>query len=431
MLRIARRFGWDRLHRGQSGAFWIFSERVLSSILNLLCIVAITRILGPTPYGHWAFALSVVAVLLAAGHLGLDGLLIKKIVEAPGRAPHLLGTVVALKAAIYIPAIAGVLLFFHNRPGVTAEEQELLFILMIPVVLAPLTSSLLAWTNAASEFGKPARSRIAANLTGTTAKLLAIFAGFGIVTVGYIHAAMFVLEALLLLLVVGRQEGPLPWRWRPDLADVRPLLSQSGYLFAATIFAIFYFNIDIMAMRLLRGPYEVGIYALVPQIILAIQLIPYALTLSTFPALVVLAGQDQEPFHARILTLTKQLFLMGVLVAVALVGFAAIGFEMVFGAAYKPTVPALMIGALSLPFLFIRQLTTKIYVCTNQGRRLAAIELVGLLLSTGLNLVLVPRFGGLGAVSVLCFVCFFTVVVSLLFFDQGSLARRMLRYRHG
>ncbi|MGV1681753.1 flippase [Sphingopyxis sp. NJF-3] len=428
MLQIAKRLGcWSKLYHGQSGAFWIFSERVLSSVLNLLCIVAITRFLGPTPYGHWAFALSVVGVLLATGHLGLDGLLIKKIVDAPDRAAHLLGTVVALKAAIYIPAIVGVLLFFHDRPAVTAEEQKLLFILMIPVIMAPLTSSLLAWTNATSEFGKPARSRIAANVTGTTAKLLAVFAGFDIVSVGYIHAAMFVLEALLLLLVVGSQGGPLPWHWRPDLADVRPLLRQSGYLFAATIFAILYFNTDIMMMRLFRGPYEVGTYALVPQIIQAIQLIPYALTLSTFPALVALAGQSQDLFHARILSLTKQLFLIAALVAVALVGFAAIGFELIFGAAYKATIPALMIGALSLPFLFIRQLTTKIYICTNQGRRLAVIELVGLLLSIGLNLILIPRFGGLGAISVLCLVCFFTVVISLLFFEQGSLVRRMLR----
>lgn len=429
MLRIARRFDWNQLRRGQSGALWILAERLLNSVFNLLCIVGITRVLGPTSYGHWAFALSVVAVLLAAGHLGLDGLLIKKIVEAPSRAAHLLGTVLALKAAIYIPAIIGVILFFQDHPGVTPEEQELLLVLMIPVVMAPLTSSLLAWVNAASEFSRSARSRIAANVAGTVAKLLAIFAGFGIVTVGYIHATMFMLEALLLLLVVRSRGGPPPWRWRPNPADVRSLLSQSGYLFAATIFAIFYFNTDVIAMRLFRGPYEVGTYALVPQIIHAIQLIPYALTLSTFPALVALAGQDRASFHAKIVSLTRKLLLTAMLVAAALVGFALIGFEMVFGPAYKASIPALMIGALSLPFLFVRQLTTKIYICTNQGRRLATIELVGLVLSIGLNLVIVPRFGGLGAISVLCFVCFFTVAVSLLFFDQGSFIRRILYNR--
>src|SRR3546814_17808577 len=117
---------------------------------------------------------------------------------------------------------------------------------------------------------------------------------------------MFVLEALLLILVVGSQGGPLPWRWRPDPADVRPLLSQSGYLFDAKIFAILYFNADIMTMRLFRGPYEVGTYALVPQIIHAVQFIPYALTLSAFPALFAPADPGQEPFHAQILTLTTQ-----------------------------------------------------------------------------------------------------------------------------
>jgi len=427
-MRFIKDLGWSRLYHGQSGAFWIFSERILSSVLNFLCIVAITRLLGPIPYGNWAFVLSVTGILLATGHLGLDGLLIKKIVEAPDRAANLLGTVVVLKAAIYVPAIASVLLFLHGRPGVTVEERALLLILMIPVMVAPLTSSLLAWTNASSEFRKPAWSRIIANVIGTTAKLLALLAGFDIIAVGYLHAAMFVFEALLLVHVVGKQGGPLPWRWRPDLSDVRPLLRQSGYLFAATIFATLYFNTDIMAMRLFYGSYEVGTYALVPQIIQAIQLIPYALTLSTFPALVALAGQSQDLFHARILSLIKQLFLISTLVVVTLIGFAATGFELIFGADFRATAPVLIVGALALPFLFVRQLTTKIYICTNQGRRLAAIELVGLLLSIGLNLIFVPHFGGLGAVSVLCLVCFFTVMVSLLLFDQGNLVRRIVHH---
>lgn len=409
----------------QSNALWILSERIASNLLNLLVIVAITRMLGPVNYGHWALAFSIVSILLATGHLGLDGLLVKRIVEKPEMAPVLLGAVSALKLAIYLPAIGLTFGFFSFQIGLSGDERSLMMVLMVSVLLAPLTSSLLAWTNANSAFAAVARMRMLASFIGTSAKLSVVAGGFGIITVGVAHSAMFALEALLLLVVVKRLGGPMPWRWRFEQGVIGPLLSQSSFLFAATIFATLYSSLDIMMLRVFRSAYEVGTYALVPQIILGLQLIPYAMTLAAFPALAAAADapDNRAAFLAQISVLLRQLLFLAGLVSAALAVFALFGFELVFGAAYAETVPVLLVACLALPTLFLRQLTTKIYICTNQGRLLAVIEFAGLLLAVAINLVLVPRYGGMGAIAGFIAASFATVALSLLLFHEKRIAK--------
>lgn len=409
----------------QSNALWILSERAANSAFNLIVIVAITRIMGPVNYGHWAFAFSIVSILLATGHLGLDGLLVKKIVEKPERAPVLLGVVSSLKFTIYLPVIGFTLGFFSFETGLSGEEHSLLMALMVSVLFAPLTSSLLAWTNANSAFAAVSRMRFLASFIGTLAKLAVISGGYGIITVGIAHSAMWALEALLLLIIVKRLDGPMPWHWRFENGVISPLLSQSIFLFAAAILAMLYSSIDIIVLRIFRGAYEVGLYALVPQIILALQLIPYALTLAAFPALAAAADapDNRAAFLAQISRLQRQLLVLSGLIVTAVAGFALFGFELVFGSAYAETVPVLLVACLALPTLFLRQLTTNIYICTNQGRLLAVIEFAGLLLAVAINLVLVPRYGGMGAIAGFIAASFTTVVISLLLFHRKRFAR--------
>jgi len=408
-----------------AGALWIFSERVASSALNLLCIAAITRILGPVAYGHWAFTMSIIGVLIVAGDLGLEGLLIKKLVEAPERSTRLLGTVFTLKIIVYLPAIAAVLLFIWKSGSLSQTERALFYIFMIPVMLSPLTSTLLAWINSVSAFHNAARMRMISNTIGSMAKLYAVFAGFGIVQIGWIHAAMFVLEAMGLLFAVHLLGGPMPWTWRPDARGFRPLLAQSSYLFSATIFFTLYLGMGTIMLRIFLGPYEVGIYALVPQVNQALQFIPYALTLASFPELVKSYNISNDLFYNNIIANSKRLIMSSALVILFMFIFLFFIFTNIFGDQYQETIYIFFLSFISIPFIFLRQLTTKLYICVNNGKALAVIEFLGLVLSVALNVALVPLYGGAGAIVALGLVSAFTVTVSFAYFDHGRLFRRL------
>lgn len=418
------------LFRRESNSLWILAERVASNLLNFIAILAIMRLLGPAAYGQWAFAFSVVSVLLVTGHLGLDGLLVRKLVEQPERAQHLLGVTATLKYIIYIPAVCGVLAFFTLHAGIEPSELSLLYVLMVAVLAQPLTSSLLAWLNAHSHFTTTARARIAAVVAGFAAKIALIAGGLGIVSVGLAHSAMFALEAMILLFTVRLYGGPPPWQWRFDWALARALLSQSIFLFLATIFATLYFNVDVMVLRAYSSSYEVGLYALVPQVILASQMLPYAVTLSRFPDLARSASDagERAQFYCAVTKVLKNLAALAALAMAGLGMFIVVAFDFVFGPAYAATKPILLLAALALPPLFVRQLTTKVFILTDEGRRLAAIELSGLVVVLAILLIAVPEYGALAAVIAVICGCWLTVVISLVLLDGGRFFRRRQNY---
>lgn len=423
MIRRVLPFDWiGSLARREANSLWILAERVASNLLNFIAIIAIMRQLGPTAYGQWAFAISIVSVLLVTGHLGLDGLLVRKLVDQPERARHLLGVTASLKYAIYVPAVCATLAVFTIKAEIDAVEQSLLYVLTAAVLVAPLTSSLIAWCNAHSQFRSAARARIAAVAVGFGGKISLIAGGLGIVPVGIAHSSMFVLEAVILLFVARLNGGPPPWKWRFDPATVRELISQGLYLFAATIFATLYFHVDVMVLRAFSSSYDVGLYALVPQVILAAQMLPYSVTLSRFPNLARSAGEDGDraQFYLALTRVLKSLLVLSVATIAGLSLFVLVAFDFVFGPDYAATKPILLVATLVMPPLFVRQLTTKAYILTNEGARLALIELSGLIAVLTILLLAVPHYGALAAVGAIVCGCWLTVTMSLLLLDGGG-----------
>lgn len=380
-----------------TNTLWLIFERLSNSLLTLLSVVAITRLMGPEAYGQFAYSTSVVAIALATGQLGLDGLLIKMLIERPDEQNALLGSVTVMKAAIYGPVMVGLIVYAFANGAHTADENVLLSVIALLLLVVPVSSSALAWLNAHEAFRSTAAARVAAALVGTGAKLGLIFAGLGIVEVGMAHAAMFMLEMLLLYGLVRFYRGPPLTCWAFKVATAIGLLRRSGYLFMGTVFTLVYANTDVIILRYLSGPEDVGLYALVPQIIMAGQLLPYAITLAVFPALVKQLSSDRMAFTTTARRLAILLIVLGLLTAACVALAAPYLISMVFGARYASSVPVLQIAGLALPFLFLRQLTTKLFICLEHSEQFAAVEGAALIINVSALLILIPSLGMLGA----------------------------------
>jgi Membrane protein involved in the export of O-antigen and teichoic acid len=377
-------------------AFWIASERIVSSALNIVTIVVIARFLGVVDYGHYAFGITLLGVSLAFGHLGLDGLLIKRIIEDNSISGTLLGSVAVAKYLIYLPLFVVALtpsLVIDLGPAGTHFVQALAPILLV----TPLSSAMICWLNSQSEFRKVSLARITAVVVGTVGKVAIIAVGFGIQAVGIGHSLIFFVEALVLTHLVWMLRGPLPNAWTFDKSVLKGLLTAAYPLFLASLFAMVYISIDVIALRFLASPRTVGEYALVPQIIQAFQILPYAITLAAFPSLITDSARDSKTFLVNSAKIGRRLAFLGLVMSLILFGIAPSAIILVLGAEYAVTSSLIQVGALCLPFAYLRQLTTKVFICLNRGKTLAIVELVGLISALLLNLSLIPLYGAFGA----------------------------------
>ncbi len=412
----------DSGRKSVPNTIWIASERVASSMLGILSILAVTRLLGVVSYGHYAFSLSILGVGLALGHLGLDGLLIKKLVENPNATKPILGTVSLAKYIIYIPLFVATFnsrLFFEIGPIGAGVLQSLSVIFLI----LPISSSLIAWLHAHSAFRQSSLARICAIFLGTTAKIGLILAGLDIVKVGFAHSAIFVIELSFLLLLSKRLGAPMPSEWHFNMPVLRPLFAEGLPLFLASLFAMFYINFDVIALRILTTPEIVGEYALVQQVLQASQILPFAIALAAFPMLVAVSKTDLLVFFSRSARIMLFLTIAGLTFSAVTIVLAPILIPLVFGERYLPTAYLLQTAAAAFPFIFIRQLTTKMFICLKLGWRLAVIEGAALAVSGGLNITLIPLMSSRGSAIAVVGTYAFTSLTSVIVLWASRAAR--------
>ena len=403
---------------------WVFLERLITSCLSFLSVVAIARLMGPADYGAFSYVISVTSIFLAAGHLGLDGLLIKKFIEEPKNNPKILGTVCILKLGFLITSGIIVIGYGYMNPVHTETERLLFSAVGIMFLAAPFTSILNAWLQSQKKFKNLSLLRIFTVSTGTSLKLILIYMGFSIEIIGLAHASIFALESLLIYSLFHFLSGPRLKYWQFSANLSKKLLSEGASLFVGTVLAMVYFNIDIMMLRFYFNEAIVGKYSLVPQIMQALQILPFALTLVVFPDLLRISKLGEsafldacKPIYGRILMLALGLgvitFLLGGWLLIA-----------VFGEAYQSATSALKIACFALPFLFMRHLTLKVFIALKLGNRFALLETMGLTINVIANLYLIPIFAGVGAAaSTVLALCISSVLGLFVFRDTRALAK--------
>src|SRR5690606_6288329 len=71
---------------------WLFSDRVLRLVVTMFVSAWVARYLGVKQYGQLNLALAYIALVLPIARLGLDQIVVKKLVEIPDEADKILGT---------------------------------------------------------------------------------------------------------------------------------------------------------------------------------------------------------------------------------------------------------------------------------------------------------------------------------------------------
>ena len=411
-----------------SNTHFVLIERLFTTLLSLLSIVAIARIMGAADFGSFSYVSSVAGIFLAAGHLGLDGLLVKKFVEAPQRSSTVMGTTFFLKFTVLFFSGLCLISYGYYNPIHTGAEQLLFLFFGLIFLSNPVTSVLNAWFQANEYFKFASTLRILVVLMATLLKLFLVFKSFSIDAVGLAHSAIFVVEAFLVYLLLRFLKGPnlKAWHFSSSLAKV--LIKEGAPLFVGTILAILYFKVDIIMLRYFHDEVMVGNYALVPQVLQLVQIFPIVLAMVAFPKLVRLLNVDEVNFLVNSKKLYSQIYILAFILSITIFFIGGQILILVFGEEYTPTVPALKIACGAIPFLFIRIFSTRVFIAMNMGAHFVFFKTRGHTVNIGINLALIPQYGGEGAAIATVCSLFCSSIISLCLFEES---RKVLRIIFG
>ncbi len=376
-------------------AGWLVADKLVRLGVGLFVTVWIARYLGPENFGLYTYGQSLMLLFTGVASLGLPDLLLRDLVARPQDARQIQASAFLLRligAIIAIIAITATVLAVRG-----AEGNVLAVCIIFAFSLLPQVADVIDQGFQSQE--KVHAIIILRNVTFlvmAAVKAALLWIGVSIATL----AATFTIEYLIVAVgmwVLARRGGEM-FGWRDVRATECARLAHSCLPLAARLMAVgIYMKIDQLVIERTLGDLAVGLYGAATRISEIWYFIPTAIMTALTPRLALLRENGVERFEQRLVLTMRALFWFAVAVCASLSILAPFVIGFLFGGAFAPAAAVLSVYAWTGVFVAIGVAGNIWFIVENRLRYGLAQAMIGALVSFLANIVLVPRFGIMGA----------------------------------
>lgn len=399
----------------------MFGEQVLRILAGLFVGIYVARYLGPEQFGVYSFAAAFVALFGAIAKLGLDGIVVRDLVNHPDKRDIYLGTAFWLKligALLTLVALAIAVQFTSND----ATTNLYIFIIASGLIFQ-------SFEVVDSYFQSKVLSKYVSIAKLIQLALSSVLKLYFI----FIQADLFwfVLVSLIDQISLAFSLAFAYWRQkigsflgRFSVGTAKAMLRNSWPLILSGITVMLYMRIDQIMIKEMLGEREVGLYSAAVRLSEAWYFVPAIITTSLFPAIVSAKKTSEKLYHARLQRLYTTLIWTAIAVAVPMTFLSDWLITLLYGEAYKGAGQVLMIHIWAGVFVSIGVASGSWFISENLQRHAFYRTSLGAIINVILNLILIPIFGLIGAAIA-------TVIaqsMAALFFDVFTKKTRIVFY---
>jgi len=362
--------------------------------LSFVFAVYVVRKLGDASFGQYSFILAYVALFAIFSDLGLAPHVVREVARDRSKAVYLYSNAVAIRLLLsgLVVAVATAGAFWLKY---SPELVLGVFLASCGLFLYALQGMLDSVVMGQEKLNYSAFMGVSNQLIFVLLGTLALVMGWGFI--GLILAS---LTGVAVSGLVGAALALRRFRWAGLGLDIggwpalmKAALPRAGIGFALAIS----YKVDTVLLSFFRGDAEVGWYSAAYNLIFALMTISHGINLALYPSLsrqqvlnpgaVSLAGQTAFRY---LLAVSLPLAVGGVLLSDKIVRF-------LYTDAFSSSATALSILILVVPLMFTTELLGYLSIVTNRDWASARVFMVGAGANLGLNLLLLPRYGLLGA----------------------------------
>lgn len=386
--------GWDDAGAVFANSGWLVGENFLRMGLALVISAAMARGLGAEDLGTLRATLAFVTLCSSFTNFGLYGIVVKALAQHPEEAHDTLGTTSLLYV---IGSFVSAALCVSVATSMYDDVGKLLLALIFTVGVlfhAPNVATLWFQYKVRSKYAVYAKS-IPSIASGIGIIAAAIF-GAPVEVFAIIIVADTVLGALALTALSARAKD-IPKNLTARFDTARRLLAQSWPLVASTVAVKIYLKIDQLMIERMVDDAAVGVYSVAADISEIWYILPAALATSVLSGIVILHTRDEEAYRERIQDLLDLLVMAAIVIVITVALLAAPVMDTVYGAEFDGSAAILRIHILAAPFIFMGKILSKTIITEGYFKFSLVRHVVGAAVNVGLNLCLIPRYGGIGA----------------------------------
>lgn len=375
---------------------WMLLSQGAGTIAGFAFVIIVARGLGTAEYGYFTFAMSLVPLFLMVGAWGIGIAVVTEVARDRNRVSEIVSSGFVVRVGL---ALIGLLLCFSTAPLFVKGGEPLLTVIVVGCALfLDEISGFLANVFKAFE-----RMRYLALMTLTNRLVSAVLAVFAIAVGGRLVAVSTMyflgsLSALVFAVATIKRRFP-PIRVGDYRRSVmRQLLSQGLLIGAASVLNMALFRIDTVILQAIRGPIEVGMYGIAYRFLDSFLFFAWGVTNAGLPRLARTADSTGRRRTFESMASLMLAFYVPLAVWGAFDGQWMV--SVVFSSKYAAAVSAVPWLAGAGLFYAIAYLARVSAIVDGKRATIIWIAGFGLVINVCANLIVIPRYGFLGAAVV-------------------------------
>ena len=404
-------------------SYWIIGEQVFQMLLSLFVGIWTARYLGPSNYGTLQYTAAYIAFFINIASLGMEGVIIKKMIEKPDEEGAYLGSAIVFRLfAGLLSSLAIVILILVLNPG---DVLKLVLVLIQTTQFIFKSFAILdAWFQRRLQSKYVSIGKMLASIIVSIYKIYLLVTAQELVWFAVSYALTdFVIAAVLVYYY--KKEGGQKLQY--SFEKGKTLLLGSYHFVLADIMSAVYGYSDRIMIGKMMSDADVGFYTTAATVSMMWVFVPNAIIKSFRPTIMEYKEKGNEAMYIRRLEqLISTVFWLSVGVALVLTVLGKFAIHVLYGEAYLPAAAPLMVLAWSTVFAVTSMSRSTWILSEGKNRFVKHFTLIGAVLNVVLNVILIPIWGIWGAAFATLITEIMVCVLSPFFFKDTKYLGRIV-----
>lgn len=368
----------------------------LSSVLLLVLLIYAGRVLGVEDFGKFNFALALGSVFALATDIGLNEFTKRAVARDPGVAGKYLGNVLVWKMLLSV-AVFTLIVVTANLLRDDATTRFLAYLLGLSALVRTYKLFAQGLMQAFERYKLYALAQIAHNALLFICGVLVLYFGAGVLVFAVVFLSVKIVDlALGYYLLASRVISSRP---RFDFGFLQEIQRKALPIGIYAMTVELYWYVDTILLEILSSDLQVGWYSAGYKLFEALLIFPMVICQAVSPQLSRLFVSDKAE-HGNLM---RRIFKFAFIISVVVIGCGLIVADdlivILYGANYQPAAAGLRILLIGFIFSFLHFVLHAVLISIDQQSALARMSSIGLLFNIIANLLLIPRYGLIGAAA--------------------------------
>ena len=376
---------------------WLFFERILRITVGLFVSVWVAKYLGPKQFGFFSYTLSFVGLFAFIATISHNSIVVRELVKNPNYNDEIVSTAFWLRI---MGAMLGILITLAVSINLTSNDR---FINILILIIA--SSTIFQSFNVVDDYFQSkvmnkfvVITNVISLFLSSVIKIILILNDAPLIAfVWVVFFDNFILASGFIYFYIKLNSKFKIKNLKFKSKTAILLLKDSWPLMISSAAIMIHIKVDQVIIKEILGLEAVGQYAAAAKVSEAWYFIPSVLTASFFPAIINAKKNNEDLYNSRLQKLYDIMVWIAIAIAIPMIFLSDWLIEILYGYQYSEAGNVLMIHIWAGVFVSLGLASNSWLICEKLQKFLMVNTFIATITNIGLNYILIPKFGIVGA----------------------------------